>query len=36
MSEPLLVIERLAAGGSGVGRVDGVVCFVPFTAPGIV
>ncbi len=34
MSDPVLVIERLAAGGSGVGRVDGTVCFVPFTAPG--
>jgi 23S rRNA (uracil1939-C5)-methyltransferase len=27
-------IESLAAGGDGVGRVDGAVCFVPFTAPG--
>jgi len=34
MDEAVLVIERLAAGGSGVGRVDGSVCFVPFTAPG--
>ncbi len=29
-----LEIESLAAGGDGVGRVDGAVCFVPFTAPG--
>ena len=27
-------IERLAAGGDGVGRADGVVVFVPRTAPG--
>jgi 23S rRNA (uracil1939-C5)-methyltransferase len=29
-----LGIESLAAGGDGVGRVRGKVCFVPFTAPG--
>ncbi len=29
-----LVIERLALGGSGVGRINGKVCFVPFSAPG--
>lgn len=29
-----LGIDSLAAGGDGVGRVDGAVCFVPFTAPG--
>jgi 23S rRNA (uracil1939-C5)-methyltransferase len=29
-----LEIESLAAGGDGVGRVGGKVCFVPFTAPG--
>lgn len=34
MKCPEVVIERLATGGSGVGRVDGTVCFVPFTAPG--
>lgn len=28
------LIERLALGGSGVGRIDGKVCFVPFSAPG--
>jgi 23S rRNA (uracil1939-C5)-methyltransferase len=34
MSLHELVIERLALGGSGVGRIDGKVCFVPFSAPG--
>lgn len=29
-----LTIERLAFGGSGVGRIEGKVCFVPFSAPG--
>jgi 23S rRNA (uracil1939-C5)-methyltransferase len=29
-----LTIERLAFGGSGVGRLAGKVCFVPFSAPG--
>lgn len=29
-----VIIERLAFGGSGVGRIDGKVCFVPFSAPG--
>lgn len=29
-----LVIESLAFGGSGVGRSDGKVCFVPFSCPG--
>jgi 23S rRNA (uracil1939-C5)-methyltransferase len=29
-----LTIERLAFGGSGVGRLEGKVCFVPFSAPG--
>jgi len=29
-----VIIERLALGGSGVGRVNGKVCFVPFSAPG--
>ena len=27
-------IEKLAFGGSGVGRIDGKVCFVPFSCPG--
>lgn len=30
----LISIERLAFGGSGVGRLDGKVCFVPFSCPG--
>ncbi len=29
-----LTIDGLAAGGDGVGRVDGRVCFVPRSAPG--
>ncbi len=29
-----LEIESVAFGGHGVGRVDGFVIFVPFTAPG--
>ena len=27
-------IEKLAFGGKGVGRINGKVCFVPFSAPG--
>src|SRR5262245_17625978 len=27
-------IESIAAGGDGVGRIDGLACFVPRTAPG--
>jgi 23S rRNA (uracil1939-C5)-methyltransferase len=34
MSEFSIKIDRLAFGGSGVGRVDGKVCFVPFSCPG--
>jgi len=29
-----LRIDSIAAGGDGVGRVDGLACFVPRTAPG--
>lgn len=29
-----LSIESIASGGEGVGRVDGLACFVPRTAPG--
>lgn len=29
-----VTIERIAKGGDGVGRVDGLACFVPRTAPG--
>jgi len=31
---PNLIIDRLAFGGSGFGRLDGKACFVPYTAPG--
>lgn len=31
---PELCIDRLAYGGSGIGRLDGKACFVPYTAPG--
>ncbi|HEX9078523.1 MAG TPA: class I SAM-dependent RNA methyltransferase [Desulfuromonadaceae bacterium] len=35
MTAPFQVsIESLAFGGSGVGRIDGKVCFVPFSCPG--
>lgn len=29
-----VIIEKLAYGGSGFGKIDGKACFVPFTAPG--
>ena len=29
-----MTIDRIAKGGNGVGRVDGLACFVPRTAPG--
>jgi 23S rRNA (uracil1939-C5)-methyltransferase len=29
-----IAIETLAFGGSGVGRIDGKVCFVPYACPG--
>ena len=31
---PVAVIDRLAFGGNGVCRLDGKVCFVPFSCPG--
>lgn len=34
MSDLCVRIDRLAFGGSGVGRIDGKVCFVPFSCPG--
>lgn len=35
MSESVeLRVESLAFGGDGVGRIDGKVCFVPFSVPG--
>jgi 23S rRNA (uracil1939-C5)-methyltransferase len=29
-----VTIESVAAGGDGIGRIDGMACFVPRTAPG--
>ncbi len=34
MTEARVTIDRLAFGGSGVARIDGKVCFVPFGCPG--
>jgi tRNA/tmRNA/rRNA uracil-C5-methylase (TrmA/RlmC/RlmD family) len=34
MEQAEIDITGLAFGGEGVGRVDGMVCFVPLTAPG--
>ena len=34
MSSAEVTIERIAAGGDGIARADGVVVFVPRTAPG--
>lgn len=34
MPDARIAIEKLAFGGSGVGRIDGKVCFVPFSCPG--
>ena len=34
MSLPVATIEKLAFGGNGVCRIDGKVCFVPFSCPG--
>lgn len=34
MNHAHVTIERLAFGGNGVGRLEGKVCFVPFSAPG--
>jgi len=31
---PNLLIDKLAFGGAGFGRIDGKACFVPYTAPG--
>lgn len=32
--EAVVTIEKLAFGGTGIGRIDGKVCFVPFVAVG--
>lgn len=34
MSFPVATIDKLAFGGNGVCRIDGKVCFVPFSCPG--
>ena len=34
MALPVATIERLAFGGNGVCRIDGKVCFVPYSCPG--
>ncbi len=34
MTEKVITIDRLAFGGEGVGRTEGKVVFVPWTAPG--
>jgi len=34
VSLPVAVIDKLAFGGNGVCRIDGKVCFVPFSCPG--
>ena len=34
MSSPVAFIDRLAFGGNGVCRINGKVCFVPFSCPG--
>ena len=34
MADPTIVIEKLAFGGNGVCRINGKVCFVPFSCPG--
>ena len=33
-SQGTLMVEAIASGGEGVGRIDGLACFVPRTAPG--
>ncbi len=34
MTLPVATIDKLAFGGNGVCRIDGKVCFVPFSSPG--
>ncbi|MEI6704656.1 MAG: 23S rRNA (uracil(1939)-C(5))-methyltransferase RlmD, partial [Deltaproteobacteria bacterium] len=34
MTLPVAIIDKLAFGGNGVCRIDGKVCFVPFSCPG--
>lgn len=34
MADVRVHIEKLAFGGNGIGRIDGKVCFVPYSCPG--
>jgi len=34
VNEPVAIIDKLAFGGNGVCRINGKVCFVPFSCPG--
>ena len=34
MREETVRIDTMTFGGAGLGRIDGKVCFVPFTAVG--
>jgi 23S rRNA (uracil1939-C5)-methyltransferase len=34
VSSPVAVIDKLAFGGNGICRIDGKVCFIPFSCPG--
>jgi 23S rRNA (uracil1939-C5)-methyltransferase len=34
LKSPVAVIDKLAFGGNGVCRIEGKVCFVPFSCPG--
>lgn len=34
MTSPVAIIDKLAFGGNGVCRIDGKVCFVPYSCPG--
>jgi 23S rRNA (uracil1939-C5)-methyltransferase len=34
VSEPVAIIDKLAFGGNGICRINGKVCFVPFSCPG--
>jgi 23S rRNA (uracil1939-C5)-methyltransferase len=34
VSLPVAIIDKLAFGGNGVCRIDGKVCFVPYSCPG--
>jgi len=34
VNDPVAIIDKLAFGGNGVCRINGKVCFVPFSCPG--